>query len=185
MPGKIISQKSGCNIQGKPFFIGLTIKNINETPFLGCSINNLRLESAENKSLVKTFSETLEVRLLNPNEQIKIWWPNAVSIDLYGLVWINCSLSPKTQGDQIFTYQKDEITGTEEKYDYANQWGDSLYFKSAFENEQIKTNRLLLILTILMFLDAVLGLKNVAIWCLELLRSIFMFLVNILDKVIH
>jgi len=184
-PRKIIPLKNNYIIQGKSFLIGLTIKNIGETPFLGCSIKNMRLESAEGKTLVKTFPETFSVGKLNPNEKTEIWWPNAVSVNLYGLVWIDCLLLPSNSEYQIFTYQKDEVTGINEKYDYPNRWGDSLYVKSASEREQIQTNKLLLFLTILMFLHGIFGLKNIAVWFLGLLRSICMFLVNIFDKVIH
>ena len=171
-------------IQNKPFYIGLNIKNINEKVFPGAIIKKLTISSNENKNLVQDFKEEFSISILNPGETTKIWIPYQISTFLEGLIWISCNVVLKNSNDEIITYQKDNITGVIDKYNRINDWGDSSYIQSKFGAEQSKTNYLIFVLTSLIFLEGVFGLRNIAIKILWLLKSLFISLVVMIDKII-
>lgn len=83
--------------------------------------------------------------------------------------------------EEIETYQCDKNTGTISKYGPLNKWADPLYIEGKFELEQSRTNLLILILTVLTFLEGLFGIKEVVYWVLGLLRGILTWMLTILN----
>jgi hypothetical protein len=155
---KIHILKSKYCIQNKPYRFGLKIKNIDEKYSSEALVKNLFLSSGEGGTLIQDHTEEFCIPKLNPSEEIKIWWPNPTVTIIKGSVWIQCKITPKESNVIVKTYQVDRCTNKPQNYRIPNSWGDAIVIRGELEEKQSKTNFLLLILTILMFLDGVWGL---------------------------
>lgn len=185
-PYKFTLKRFSTPIQNKSFSFGLLIKNIDNKEFLGATVKDLVVKSSEGKTLQLSANEEFSIKVLNPNEEVEIWWPNSVSTFLTGLIWVSCNLVPKNDEHEIETSQKDS-GGAISIFNHINKWGNSSYIVSRFEFEQSRTNFLLVVLTGLIFLESTFGIKNILINTLMIflkgLQIILLLLIDLLNKI--
>lgn len=169
-------------IQNKPYKFGLKIKNIDEKNSSECTIINLALLPGEGGNITQNITEQFSVSTLNPGQEIDLWWPDPLAAVIKGSSWIQCDVIAKDQANIIRTYQSDKHSTKPQIYKLPNQWGDALLIRGEMEEEQRKTNFLLLVLTILMFLQGVWGLDKIVKIILDIVGSLFYFIGSLLLK---
>ncbi len=162
-------------IQNEIFEIGLKIKNIGDNVFPGARFKGLRVRSAESKGIYEQIDKEFSISEVNPGEEKQIWMGKMTTY-LAGLVWISGDVEPQEAGTQrIITFQKER--GTNQSVNPStNSWGNSHFIQSTAERESGYTNFLILLLTILLFLETLVGLKKIAIFCLSLIGGLFSFI---------
>lgn len=150
-------------VQNKPYKFGLKVKNIDDKASPVVTIKNLSFGSAEGVTISQDHSEEFSVQVLNPGQEIDMWWPEPMAPVIKGSSWVECKLVPEEANQFIKTYQFNKFSQKPEIYRGGNNlWGDAISIRGEMEEEQSKTNFLLLILTILMFADGVWGLDEIA-----------------------
>ncbi len=168
-----ISRKVKYWIQNKPYQFGLKITNIDDKGSPEFRIRNLCLLSGEGSPITQENEEEFSVPLLNPGQEIDLWWPEPMAPAIKGASWIQCQIIANDTTKTIITHQINEYSKKPQEYRIPNRWGDALAIRGEMEEEQYKTNRLLLILTILMFLDGIWGLEVIFKIIIEGLSSFF------------
>jgi hypothetical protein len=180
--GSLLYRRLKFPIQHVPFRFGVRITNIGAIPFVGATITGFKISSDPLSSSYEV-DKQVAVRALNPNESVDIWLGGTTPL-MEGTCWVSCVLSPTVPGNVIKTFQKDAVTGAIEAFLQANnQWGDGLYIQRQMELLQARTNTLILLLTGLMFVDAVFGLRIVLVALLDLFRRALVLIANILPRV--
>jgi len=160
------------------------LRNQGERTFSGAEIKSLTIHSLEEKSLAHPFKEQHSIQSLDPGESVEVWWKPVITTYLYGIVWVDCDLSPNNKENQIMSFQRDHITGALEKCDKPNNWGEPFYIRSRFDLSQSRTNGLIILLTTFIFIDGVFGLREMVVVPLQILRFALLFIVSWLDKLV-
>lgn len=169
---KKIFKKEAFPIQGKPFSFSLKITNIDDKVFPGAIIKNLSIDPANKPSeyLNHPFDREFSIQELNPNQSVEIPIARLRTL-LDGLVWVKCSINPKKDGDKISAYQKDPGTG--ENIDpKTNRWGQEFIVLPQSQVSLDRTNNIIIILTILTFVEGVWGMRKIAIGLANFLGKI-------------
>ena len=169
-------------VQNDSFDIGIIIRNIGDNIFPGGKLKGLTIRSSENKQIYEAIDKEFSVPAINPNESKDVWM-GKMSTYLSGLVWINGVILPEnTTTHKITTYQKER--GTNQSVNpQTNIWGNSYFIQSSAEVESSRTNFLILVLTLLIFIDATLGLKNIFLFVLHNIGKLFSFFGALLSKI--
>lgn len=168
--------------QNKVFWYGLKIKNIAKNPFPSGMIKNINISSLEGKSLINKCLKNFKIKTLNPDDEQLIWVEKFFN-SLSGIIWLNCLLEADDKKN-IFSYQYDKGTRESTRYESINKWGDSSYVFSSFEYHQRITNKLLIILTALVLLETIWGIKDILIFILKTLGRLFDFLSIVINGLI-
>lgn len=180
---KRFSRKAKYWVQNKPYRFGLRIKNIDDKATPEVTIKRLSLSSGEGGTITQDHNENFSVPVLNPGQEIDMWWPDPMAPVIKGSSWIKCKVEPLGINEIIDTYQFDKYSKKTQMYEGgSNHWGDAISIRGEMEEEQSTTNSLLLILTILMFLDGVWGLDKIAKFILGILGWLFSGIGHVLLK---
>lgn len=146
-------------VQNQPFKFGLRIKNIDRQNTPKGKIKAFTLRSGERGSIEQDWDEEFTLAELNPGEEVKLWWPNSSTPIIQGQSWVECVVEPEDKKSTKFiTYQFDRNCNKESRYKEENQWGQALFIRGELEHQQARTNNFMFLLTLLVFLDGVLGL---------------------------
>lgn len=166
-------------IQNRTFEVGVYIRNIGNNVFPGGTLKNSQITSAENKSTYESIDKEFSVPIINPGQNTSIWMGKMTTF-LAGLVWVSGSIFPQNiTTEKITTYQTER--GTNEPVSPKNNvWGSSSFIKSGAEVESSYTNSLILLLTFLVFLETVFGLKNILIFIIHVIGYYFSVFGNFL-----
>ena len=98
---------------------------------------------------------------LNPGQETTLWWPNPVVIVMKGQVWVKCRVEPEDISKATYkTFQFNRF-GDAGAYGTPNEWGSTLLIRGELEQEQAKTNFLIFVLALLVFLEGVWGLSTI------------------------
>lgn len=177
---KKFPQKGTCLIQNKPFKFGLRIKNIDDKTTPEATIKNLTLISAENGQIEYDKQEKFTVNKLNPENETHLWWPEATTSIIKGQAWIKCDVIP-TEKEIIFrTYQLDKGSKKPQLYTRENHWGQDVLIRGELEQQQARTNILIVILTLLVFFEGVWGLDKIVKTILNIIGWLFLKLGTLL-----
>jgi len=169
-------------VQLEPFRIGLKITNIGKLPFPGCSIADFRIHAGQNSPFYQFISSTHSVTLINPNDHEVVWLDDLIT-KMQGPLFVKCKVIPSVENVSLTTYQK----GIHDVIKYAdepNNWGGPLFVVGQMESQQKLTNRLLVGLTILIFLDGMFGLDTIATGVLTAFQWLFLSLGGLIGKLI-
>lgn len=146
-------------VQNKPFKFGLRVKNIDEKSSPNGKINNLSISTSGFGAIKENRDEKFVIPELNPGQEIILWWPDELTTILKGGLWVDCSVEPKNIKSETFiTFQYDPNCSKEYRYKDKNAWGNGLFIRGELEQQQAKTNFLMLLLTAFVFFDGVWGL---------------------------
>lgn len=158
---KIFKSKR-CLVQNQPFKYGLRLKNIDSKNIPSGKIKNLSLSSGEGGIIKHSACEEFSFPELNPGQEIILWWPYPLTTIIKGQAWVSCVVEPK-DADQVRykTFQFDRSCDKENPYVTSNTWGDGLSIRGELEQQQSRTNFLMFVLTLLVFLDGVWGLGTI------------------------
>ncbi|SRR3989339_962924 len=148
-------------VQNKPFKFGFRVKNIDNTNSPPGKIKEVHFISTISKIQTK-IDEEFSFPGLNPNEETVLWWGDPLTIVFKGEVWIECGVEPEDRKKTTFvTFQYDQNCIKQLPYKERNHWGDASFIHGELEQQQAKTNILMFILTVSVFLDGVLGLDTI------------------------
>lgn len=164
-------------IQNRPFKFGLRVKNIDEKDSPKGKIKNLSLRSGEGGTIIHNQDEEFSLPELNPGQEVTLWWPDELTTLLKGGAWVQCSVTPEDiKKTKFLTFQFDSNCKKTFQYKDFNAWGDGLIIRGELEQQQARTNFLILILTALVFFNGVWGLgiifKSILNWLGWLLLNI-------------
>lgn len=144
-------------VQGVPFKFGVRIENPTSRPFPGATISNFQ-GGSHTSSMGFLSHNVIAAPSLNPGDAT-ILWIDSAETDLEGPIWLSCDVRAIEASHSVVTFQRERTSGNVSRFGDLNKWGDGGYIQRKMELLQAQTNVLLLILTALMFLDAVVGLK--------------------------
>jgi hypothetical protein len=170
-------------VQSHPVRFGLQIKNIDTKPNCPGKISNLSIKSSEGNTVVHTADEVFALPVINPGDKITLWWPEKLNALIKGVAWVDCNIIPDMPNVEFKTFQFDRLTGVRSKGSRQNAWGNALIIRGDLEEQQSITNLLILILTILVFLDGVWGLKDIFYWLAKELGGWFILVGNSFLKI--
>jgi hypothetical protein len=168
--------------QRVPFCYGVKIKNIGNTVFEGALIKNIRIASADGKTLQRKLDKQYVVNTLNPSEEAHVSFESTDS-DFSGLMWISFELTPRGAGIAVRTHQP-AYDGQIDLFDIPNAWGDSFFILSQFESTQKHTNYLVALLTFFTFLEAVYGIKKTLILILTFTKYLLEILLRFITSLL-
>ena len=147
-------------IQNRPFDYGVKVKNICSSPFDGCTIKNIYLKhTSKSHDYINECLKDFSIKSLNPNEAVDLWF-DSVIFQIDGPIWLKFSLIPKNEEETIKIYKLDRIT-KESYYLGTNDWIDSIFIVNENSVHQKTTNILLVILTIIILLEQIFGIKQI------------------------
>ena len=147
---ELFTQESPKVIQAKSFEIGFLIKNIGSAPIKGFSIKNIIWKAeANSQRIIEDFFREFHIDTINPDEEKRIWVGKSGTFS-HGLHTIGLTIVPDTQSDRINTFQLNYFTKECIATDSVNKWLDYFYIYTKNEDEQSKSNKLLLWLTIIL-----------------------------------
>lgn len=137
-------------VQTKSFKLDIKVTNIGNQPFLGATVKDIQIRSADNQQLIEPIEKDFYINAINPGQSIIIEM-GKVGTYMYGLAHIQFNLTPDNNEVSIITKQKNNFTG-ELSNGGNNSWIDFFYIKTRDEHTRDKTNSLLLKITIIMAL---------------------------------
>lgn len=173
-------------IQNSPFKIGLRIKNIDQKSSPRGRLKNLSINSAAGGTIVNTDTTELSFQELNPDQETIIMWPDPQRVIMKDQVWIDCVVEPEnTTTSKFITHQYDEACKKDDPYRATNFWGNALLIRGELEQAQAKTNFLIFILTLLVFLDGIWGLNKIFKKIFEIFGWFFSFIGMIFTNLSH
>lgn len=167
LDGKLHAQ----TVQAKKFSLALRITNQDTAPSPAFIIQNIQFRSADNDSLINDCeSQSFNVNVLNPNENL-ILHIGDYGYPSHGLISIELNVEGPV--NPMLFCQKDYYSGKISELKTNNKWCDFWYVKSSTNHQQEKTNRIMLVLTIVLLFLAIL--QIIKLFEQEL-RDIFGFL---------
>ncbi|OGY57756.1 MAG: hypothetical protein A3C03_00080 [Candidatus Colwellbacteria bacterium RIFCSPHIGHO2_02_FULL_45_17] len=163
-------------VQNFPFKCGLRIRNNGDKVFPGAILKNFVVRPTDQSiNLFHDFPGEFKIGELNPSDEITLWF-GELNTFLEGMVWVACDVSQLTPTDKITTYQKERNTNQVILYNRPNSWGVEEFIQSQSQVQTARTNFLLVVLTLLIFLEGLWGIKSIVISVLNLLSKILLFL---------
>jgi hypothetical protein len=141
-------------VQDEPFYPVLRITNRDNKVCPGAYFSELRFKDGQT-SLENRFTEEFFVGSLNPNQTDEVRW-SLMRTHLNGALWASCTVRGAL-GQEVRTYQH----SASDAIARVNQWENTVFVESKVGAEQRRTNRYMLILTILTFLHGVWGLNRI------------------------
>ncbi len=167
-------------VQNHPFRLGLDISNLGNQPSPPCRLRNIQIGKVEEGGLRTFLREEFHVDNLNPNERTRLWI-GSLTTPAEGVVWVSAELIPQTPNAYVTTFQRDQGTGQiDTSPGVTNNWGVGWFIQPRLELQQARTNNLIALLTLLLVLEAVFGLKNIAVGILHLIQAILLWAAGLL-----
>lgn len=151
--------KQQCLIQNKPSRFGFKIKNIGDKSTPEATIENLSFRSAEGGNILHPFDEKFSIPKINPDQEIILWWSDILVSIIKGQTWVSFDINPQSSSKKFATFQNEGCNKKMTKCDTENRWGYGIVIRGELEQQQARTNFLILILTLLVFLEGVWGLN--------------------------
>jgi hypothetical protein len=173
-------------IQNTPFKFGLKITNIDNKSCPKGNLKNLSFKSAVGGTISHTDTVEMSFPELNPGQEIDIIWPDPQRIILKDQIWIECLVEPEsTSTTKFITHQYDKVCKKDMPVRASNFWGNGLSVRGELEQQQAKTNFLMFVLTLLVFLDGVWGLDKTFKKIFEIFGWFFSFISSIFINLSH
>ena len=132
----IDEKEHGSIIQSKKFSLSVQITNDSESPSPEFDIQQIVMSSAEGHDIHEDFGrKSFHVGIINPGEHeiVKIGENGHF---MYGLVYLEATMVPRTPSTTINFYQKSPFTKEKVKCKGVNKWYDFLYIKTSSEDTQ-------------------------------------------------
>lgn len=149
-------------VQNKPYQFSFKIKNIGHEVTPEMKLKNLSLSSCDKMyNLYQPFDDEMLIPTINPNQEVIIQWPDILVPHMKGQAWINLDIKDQPENTTFETYHLDKYSGKVEKNNLNNHWQMSTSIRGELEQRQATTNILILILTLLVFLDSTLGINTI------------------------
>ncbi|HEV2110862.1 MAG TPA: hypothetical protein VGT99_05860 [Gammaproteobacteria bacterium] len=170
-------------VQGCGYHLGFSVKNIGDNPFPGGSITNIQFIDPSGRTVVNTSQKSAAIRMLNPGESeditIEKWTPSAG-----GLLRLRCDVNPNDSSTrEIQTYTRDMGTDAiDEVIPNKNIWTNHVYVEKRADALQARTNLILVILTILTFVQGAFGLDKIWSGLISILHTVFLTLANLIHN---
>lgn len=162
-------------IQLKSFYGGLKIRNISESPSPAGTIKKLSLQPAEGATINHTLNEEIAFPKLNPKEEKVVWFSEVIQTVQKGQTWVECDIAPDDSSNRYITYQVTSPNNDPSPHNNnKNKWGDAFVIVGKLENQQKWTNFLILILTLLVFLEGVWGLDEIVLGLIDCIGYFFL-----------
>jgi len=159
-------------IQNEPFALGLRLTNKSEQPFPGCTLRDVSFRDTGEGGVGTTSHNEYTIQMLKPDQSTDIWTGNWTE-RTEGQVWLGCYLRPATPNTVIKTLSRDPSTGDIGRWPVDNGWSYVWFIQRKMDVQQARTNNLIMLLTLLLVLDSVFGLKNMAVLLLHLVVGAF------------
>jgi len=93
---------------------------------------------------------------------------------------VGCSLVPAAPNIEITTYQVDASSGDVSPYQQINEWGNVWFMQRQMEVQQARTNNLIMLLTLLLVLETLFGLKNIVMDLLHFVQAFLLWLAHLI-----
>ncbi|WP_394239139.1 hypothetical protein [Pseudomonas anguilliseptica] len=165
-------------VQGEPFVWGVEIKNISEFPSPEIEILNPYIVNLE-ANYYEESSRSIAVRSLNPSECIYVEMDKC-TLYLDGVLWAKFLVTSKNDEYNVFAYQIDENHNKFMRCDYDDEsktnWVKDVYVHRKSEVLQSRTNKLIVILTVVTVVEAVFKIKEClrfALWVMSEFFGVF------------
>ena len=152
-------------VRGKRFRYGLKIKNIAHRPFPGGTLKNFLIKDFVTNRFAHQSLQQVAIHTLNPNDS-KTYWIATAELSFVGAAALACDIQPSGDARNILVF-KAAADGRPEAQTH-NHWDHDIYVEDKLAVLQSRTNYLLLVLTLLIFVDGVWGLD-------EFMRLIFLY----------
>ena len=132
--------------------------------------------------LALTSPNQLLIPTLNPDQSAELWIDVATS-QIQGALWFSCTLIPFDETREIHTLQRDPGATVISKYK-VNSWAKIIYIQPKLELLQTRTNILIFILTLIVFIDSLIGIKEIAKSIIQVLVWALTNLTNMLSTLV-
>jgi len=161
----IDGQPHNSAVQAKAFQFALKITNRSNSPSDPFTISSVVITSAQGQNINDNFSgKSFSVGVINPEESTIIEVGKNGQL-MFGLVTVTVIITPSNVARPVTVLQRNPFTGSVCPIGN-NHWVDFFYLKSSNEDLQEKTNKLLVILTLIIAASALLT-------ALPILRNIY------------
>lgn len=164
-------------IQGEPFEWGVIIKNISTTPTPEAKITSAMINFREKDFGITMDTDSVFVRSLNPNEEIKVLL-NSCTCYVDGALTTDIEIIPNTPNSFFITYQYEKHHNKNmlysDSFDKYNQWIDMFPVQNKMEVLQSKTNHYILLLTVVTAWESLFGIKETVKNILLLMKLTFL-----------
>ncbi|GEM_PF-2775235 len=168
-------------IQGVPFRCYVRITNISNVICEGGRIQEALFFS--NACSMGTSSESdIQFGSLNPKDSHTLEL-DAFTLKLEGAFWFSCNVIPLSDDQEFLTFQYDSSHQRDNQHREMNTFGVSVFIEGKLASLQAKTNKYILILTVITVLEAVFGIKNIIQTTALGLGGLLAGLANLLLKV--
>ncbi len=162
-------------VQNRPFRLGLDVTNVGSQVSPPCRVTGVQVGKAEPGGFRTLIREEFQIPNLNPRHTTRLWIGN-MTTPIEGVVWVSAEVTPQAPNAYIKSFQKDQGTGEiEASGSVVNGWGVGWFIQPRLELQQARTNNLIALLTLLLVLEAVVGLKNMVVGLLHLLQGILLW----------
>ncbi|MEZ8531512.1 hypothetical protein AB9R81_00030 [Vibrio cyclitrophicus] len=171
-------------IQKSPVTSYIKVTNISSKICKGFRLSKANF-TFHNHNITTSVDHDVQVPSLNPKESLELELDN-LTFNLDGSCWFSTDITPESSEQEIHTFQYDENHDQDAPFDL-NKWGCTIYVEGKATALQAKTNKYILILTLITVLEAVFGLTNILKFLSGTLGTIFssiagffLFLANII-----
>ena len=152
--------------QSRPFEYSVTIRNLDRRVFPGARLKNFRFDSASGQTVCYTNEKEYQIPVLNPDAEFTIPL-DRITLELEGLVWVKCSVHLTGATGDIRSFQYDPDNRKDIEFTDINEWGVEVAIVSQSAYQQRRTNLILVVLTLLMFVEAVFGIRNTCVFFIK------------------
>ena len=167
-------------IRGVLFDAGLRVTNIDNKPFSGALIHSFEIISKVSGVRWET-EKQVAAKVMNPGESDTYWLEEQLLLSFDGPVMVSCHLEPIDERTQIITHQG-SVDRPAKCPEGSNYWLDGEYIEEKLAVLQARTNQLILVLTVLTFLQGVWGLDTIGSSLLQAIRSLLELLLSRLPQ---
>ncbi|HLB88236.1 MAG TPA: hypothetical protein VJK29_11345 [Terriglobales bacterium] len=167
-------------IQNEPFHLVLRFANTGATVFPGCRVRGIHIQvTGESQPLSSNIREEFAIPVLNPGQSTELE-VGRFNLAFEGVTWVGCSLVPAAPNIEITTYQVDASSGDVSPYQQINEWGNVWFMQRQMEVQQARTNNLIMLLTLLLVLETLFGLKNIVMDLLHFVQAFLLWLAHLI-----
>jgi len=135
--------------------------------------------TGESQPLSSNIREEFAIPVLNPGQSTELE-VGRFNLAFEGVTWVGCSLVPAAPNIEITTYQVDASSGDVSPYQQINEWGNVWFMQRQMEVQQARTNNLIMLLTLLLVLETLFGLKNIVMDLLHFVQAFLLWLAHLI-----
>lgn len=163
-------------VQNEAFEYGVKIINIDSKPFSGATIELFRIQiNFGGTSLVQDARNKLSIKSLNPEEDCELYVGKYL-IRHEGSIKIEVDLLPVDKSISITAHQYHDASDYDEEIKEKNKWFIDYFCQGEQQIIQTRTSNIILVLTLVTFVEAVVGLR----YLLDLIVGFLVLHVNYL-----